>query len=86
MVLTLLSGQLKQVVEQQRLHQFVIENSLAVLLAHFLVYCKSSSKDALLRAATASDRVGLLAIVNRLPSSDGQKERKHFYLLINFFF
>lgn len=66
-----LTRQMKSVDESRMAHQFIIENTLLIMLKHLSVYCKSSDsvKQKLLRASSTSDRVGLLALVNRLSTS-----------------
>jgi|JI10StandDraft_1071094.scaffolds.fasta_scaffold2201028_1 hypothetical protein len=72
MAQSLLVEQLREIAEKRRLCQFNLESCLAILLDHLSLFSKSatSNKEALLRAATASDRVGLLAIVNRVNADD----------------
>ncbi len=69
-VMAYLTRQIKACEEQRNAHQFVLENCLMVLLKHVFVYCKQNLKEKLLRAASTSDRVGLLAVINRLPTED----------------
>ena len=69
-VMTHLARQLKVADEQKEAHQFVLEGCLMILLKHLMVYCRQNLKEKLFRAATTSDRVGLMALINRLPNSD----------------
>jgi hypothetical protein len=71
-VISYLIRRIKAVEEAKKDHQFIIENTLLILLKHLMVYTKQSDslKERLLRSATTSDRVGLLALVNRLASSE----------------
>lgn len=70
-VVAFLVRKLRAATEAHTAHQRVVENALLVLWRHLQVYCQQPQlKERLYRAASMSDRVGLLALVQRMAGTE----------------